>query len=160
MFGEDHELPAPKFYTKTKFPTYADILTSHQDLVDCVKGAGGIAFIQNKTQSTERHSIRVIPGKATSGMTAYTWELLMQLIGLHLTRQFKPSLQGCSDCTSASVQIKNTISLHNDKLYTKNAGLLISAAHQMANIRNSRKILWPQEHSEQRPKKNKKPTED
>jgi hypothetical protein len=103
------------------FPTYADILTSHQDLADCVKGAGGIVFMQDKTQSIERHSIHVIPSESTSEMTAYTWELLMQLIGLHLTHHYNPSLQGYSDCTSASAQINTTISSHNDKLCTKNA---------------------------------------
>jgi hypothetical protein len=54
------------------FPTYADILTSHQDLADRGKGADGIVFMQNKTQSIERHSISVIPGKTTSRMIVET----------------------------------------------------------------------------------------
>jgi hypothetical protein len=97
--------------------------------------------MQDKTQSIERHSIRVIPGKATSGMIAYTWELLMQLIRLHLMRHYNPFLQGYSKCTCASAQINTTISSHNDKLCTKNAGLFMSAAHQMANVQNPRKFF-------------------
>jgi hypothetical protein len=65
------------------FQTYADILTSHQDLADRRKDTGGIVFTQDKTQSIKRHSICAIPGETISGMTAYTWKLLMQLIGLH-----------------------------------------------------------------------------
>jgi hypothetical protein len=107
------------------FPTYADILTSHQDLADRLKGASGFVLMQDKVQSIERHFIRIIPGEATSKMIAYTWELLKQLIRLHLTRRYNPSLQGYSDCTSASTNINTTISSHNDKLYTKNANLLI-----------------------------------
>jgi hypothetical protein len=42
----------------------------------------------------------------------------MQLIGLHLTRHYNPSLQGYSDCKSASAQINTIISSHNDKQHT------------------------------------------
>jgi hypothetical protein len=123
------------------FPAYDDILTSNQDLADCEKEAGGIVDVHDKTQFIKRHSICVIPGKATSRMTAYAYELLMQLIRLHLIRHCNPSFEGYSDCTSAFAQINTTISSHNDKLRTKNAGLLMSAAHQMANGKNLRKIL-------------------
>jgi hypothetical protein len=74
-------------------------------------------------------------------MTAYTLELLLQLIGLHLTRHYNPSLQCYSNYTSASAQINATIYLHSDKLYTKNTGLPMSAAYQMANNCNLRKIF-------------------
>jgi hypothetical protein len=49
MFGEDQELRALTFSTTDDshkiFQTYADILTSHQDLAYRGKGAGGIVFM-------------------------------------------------------------------------------------------------------------------
>jgi hypothetical protein len=136
----------------TKFsrhPTYADILTSHQDLAYRKKVAGGI----------ERHAIRVIPGEATSRMTTSTWQLMPE-IHVHLTHNYNPSLQDYSDCASASAHINTTISSHNDKLCTKNAVMFMSAAYQMANVRNQRKRLWSQGHPERRLKKNEKPNEE
>jgi hypothetical protein len=45
LFGPDQELRALKFYTTNGshklFPTYGDLLTSHNDLADRGKGAGG-----------------------------------------------------------------------------------------------------------------------
>jgi hypothetical protein len=64
MYEEDQELRALKFYTTDGshkiLLTYADILTSHQDQADCGKRIDGILFMEDKTQSIERHSIRVV----------------------------------------------------------------------------------------------------
>jgi hypothetical protein len=52
MFREDQEIRALKFFTTAgsyiMFPTYADILTLHQDLADREEEAGGIVFVQDK----------------------------------------------------------------------------------------------------------------
>jgi hypothetical protein len=63
MIEEDQELRALKFYTTDG---------SHKNLADYWKGASGIVFMQDKRHSIERHSISLIPGEATSVMTAYT----------------------------------------------------------------------------------------
>ena len=155
LFGPEQELRALKFYTTDGshklFPTYGDLLTSHNDLADRGKGAGGIVFMQDKLKSIERISLRIIPATSTRGMTAYSWELLMQLIGLHLTRFYDPPLQGYSDCTSASAQINKTMRSYHNKLCTKDAGLVMSAAHRMTNVKLiPRQVLWSQEHPERR----------
>jgi hypothetical protein len=125
MFGENQELfQALKFYTTDGshkiFPTYADILASHQDLADRRNKVGWHCIHVKNVQSIKRHSVRVIPGKFTSGITAYTWELLMQLIELHLTRHCNPSLTSYS----AIAHINTSISSHNNKICTKNTACL------------------------------------
>ena len=75
----------------------------------------------------------------------------MQLIGLHLTRFYDPPLQGYSDCTSASAQINKTMRSYHNKLCTKDAGLVMSAAHRMTNVKLiPRQVLWSQGHPERR----------
>ena len=94
----------------------------------------GVVFMQDKLESIERISFCITPAISTRGLTVYSWKLLMQLIGLHLTHFYDPPLQGYSDCTSASAPINKTMRSYHNKMCTKDAGLVMSAAHRMTNV--------------------------
>ncbi len=107
--------------------------------------------MQDKLESIKHISLRITPTTSTRGMTVYLLELLLQLIGLHLTRVYEPPLQGYSDCTSASIQINKVMRSYHNKLFTKDAGLVISAVYRMTNVKLILKqVLWSQGHPERR----------
>jgi len=66
-------------------------------------------------------------------MNAYIWELVTQLIALHMTKHLPPPHALVSDCTSAIARTNRALSTTNDQLANKRGGIFASGAHQFAN---------------------------
>ena len=96
LWAEDDLLQSVASYTTDGshkvLCTYADILTPYNDLADKGEGAGGIVLMPGNDNYMDHPScgIRVIAKSSQVGMNAYTWELVTQLIALHLTKHYDP----------------------------------------------------------------------
>ena len=134
-------------------PTAKDILTPESSLRDQGIGAGGIVFVPSDA-SAPPLMIRITSSHPEPGMNAYTWELVTQLVALHLAKFLPPSVTGHSDCLSALARTNRALRSKNDQLATTNAGLYGAALHALANIDNARQMEWIKGHPETDPTRN------
>jgi hypothetical protein len=155
IWGPEQDMPAIQaFYTDGSYspqrPTVADILTPESSLRDQGYGSGGIVFAPADPQATPIH-IRVTSSESEPGMNAYTWELVTQLIALHLAKYLPTNVVGYSDCKSALARTNRALQTKNDQLATTSAGIFGAALHALADVDNARPMEWVRGHPERDP---------
>jgi len=86
-------------------------------------------------------------------MNAYTWELVTQLVAMHLAKHLPPEVHGYSDCKAAISRTNRALMTKNDQLATTTAGVYGAAMHALADIANPRKFEWVKSHPETDPQR-------
>ena len=162
----DREIWAPSqtllsvkaFFTDGSFfprpPTIRDILTSERALRDGGIGTAGIVFDPAPVPHqlpTEAVLVRVTSPRPEPGMGSYGWELLAQLVALHLAKYLPPSVPGYSDCQGALSRTTMALRSRHDRLATTRAGIFSTAMHQLSNVERSRPFRWIRGHPETDP---------
>jgi hypothetical protein len=133
-FGAEQELRDVKNYFtdgsfRIKPRNTADILASEHDIKSASKGAGGIVIMPRNPHDPVL-GFHVTSEHPLPGMCAYTWELLTQVVGLHLMKYMPNHVHGYSDCEAAITRSNSAMtSLRNLVSHTK-AGILTSGAFQ------------------------------
>ena len=161
MYGEEQELLNVRlFATDGSFSaepaSMHDILTPESDLRDRGKGSGGIVFIP-VDKSVEPLGVHINSDNPEPGMNAFTWELVTQLVALHMVKHLPPTVSGYSDCTSAIARTTVATRTTYDTLAHTSAGLWASGIHQFAS-RTPREFIHVKAHPERDPKRSANPT--
>jgi len=163
MHPDGQNLMALRFYaTDGSFnvtpESVRDILTSEPRLRSRGKGAGGIVFMPCY-RGSPIHGVRITSDQPEPGMNAFTWELVSQLIALHMVQYQPPCVTGFTDCTSAMARTKVALRSHNDRLAHTAGGLWASGVHMFADQHNPRQFKHIKAHPENYPERAKNPTE-
>jgi hypothetical protein len=142
---------------KAETKPHADILAAESIIRDLGRGAGGIVFIPRNERATV-HGVQITSDAPEPGMNAFTWELLTQVVALHMTQYQPYFLPGFSDCTSAITRSNTALrSLINPLAHTR-GGLWASAAHVFADCQQPRRFHHIKAHPERYPDRKANPT--
>ena len=160
-YGSQQEMPTfSSFFTDGSYSprtaTMKDILTPESELRDQGSGAGAIVFFPTQQPGfppREPISIRILSPHPEPGMNAYTWELVTQLVAMHLAKHLPPEVHGYSDCKAAISRTNRALMTKNDQLATTTAGVYGAAMHALADIANPRKFEWVKSHPETDPQR-------
>ena len=134
-----------------------DVITSEAMLRDQGKGAGGIVFIPTDRHAPV-HGVRITSNNPEPGMNAFTWELLTQLVAVHMVKHQRQDLPGYSDCTSAIARTNKALRSYNNPLAHTRGGLWASGAHVFSNHKHPRSFQHIKAHPERCPERTKHPT--
>ena len=166
MFGEDQVLRDVKFYVTdgsftVKTNGAKDIITSEQTLRDAGEGAGG-AVLWPRYPTDQVLGIHIKSDKPQRGMSAYSWELLSAIVGLHVTKFMPSSVKGHSDCMSSIIRLNDAMLAFHNTQSSVTAGVLISGGYEFraatedtrdrtmkrSEIGDPRLISWMRSHPE------------
>ena len=161
MYGDEQELMNVRlFATDGSFsanPDSAeDIIAPEADLRDRGKGSGGIVFIP-EDKNAEPQGVHISSDNPEPGMNAFTWELVTQLVALHMVKHLPPTISGYSDCTSAIARTTVATRTTYDTLAHTSAGLWASGIHQFASG-TPRQFIHVKAHPERDPERSANPT--
>jgi hypothetical protein len=134
LYGEEQELlSVQSYFTDGSFTTTmkntADILADDRALQRVSHGSGGLAIIPQDPL----HPVLGFHVKSATpqpGMTAYTWELVMQVVGLHMMKHMPSDVHGYSDCQSALTRCNTAMQSRRDMQTDTTAGILTSGAFE------------------------------
>ena len=162
----DPDLPVLplKFYVtdgsfKVETTHLADILTSEHELRQHGTGAAGIVFTPATIERTPYpHTVRIITRSPQTGLSAYAWELLAQVVALKLTQYHPNTLPGYSDCTAAIARMNTALSTFINPLGFTTAGILATSAHDHSSLTRPRRITHVKAHPERDPTRTTHPT--
>ena len=154
LWGPEQELPQyTSFFTDGSYSpraaTMADILSPESALRDTGYGSGAIVFFPVANEAPT--SIRITSPHNEPGMNAYTWELVTQLIAMHLAKHLPPEVMGYSDCKAAISRTNRALKTKHDQLATTKAGIYGAAMHEMADVAHPRQFKWVKSHPETDP---------
>lgn len=135
----------------------ADILTPEKTLRDQGKGAGGIVFIPHR-KHLPTMGVRITSTQPEPGMNAFTWELLTQVIALHMIKYQPLYLPGFSDCTSAIARVNLALRSHINSLAHTRGGLWASGAHTFSDPQYPRQFHHIKAHPDRDTKRRTNPT--
>ena len=148
----EQELPEiDSFYTDGSYEVHptqtADIITPEHLLRDSGLGAGGIVFVPTDPL-VDPHLIRLTSTHPDPGMNAYSWELVSQLVGLHLAKHLPPDVHGYTDCAAAMARTNRALQTRHDQLANTRAGIYSSAVHNLAQLSEPRLFNKVKSHPE------------
>lgn len=134
---------------KVTASTRADLLQPYSHLQDKAAGGGGIILTAD---STHHHNIplgiHISMDMPERGMNAYIWELLTQLVALHLIKEYSRKIPFQSDCCSAIARTNHALASYNDTLVSTKAGLLPSCMNLFSCTHDPRILTHVPAHPE------------
>ena len=134
-----------------------DIITAERLLRNKGTGAGGIVLIP-ESPLHPTHGVRITSSAPEPGMNAFTWELLSQLIALHLTKHQPVSIQAFSDCTSAIARTNRALRSYINPLAHTRGGLWASGSHTFYDPLEPRYFQHVKAHPERCPDRTANPS--